>query len=47
MRGLSRFRPVLYPDPPDRARFVRAELDEAAARLASLIRDEHADILLS
>ena len=39
--------PVLYPDPPDRTRFVRADLDEAAGRLASLIRDEHAGILLS
>jgi LmbE family N-acetylglucosaminyl deacetylase len=39
--------PVLFPDPPDRARFVRADLDEAAGRLASVIRAEHADVLLS
>ena len=39
--------PVLYPDPPDRVRFVRADLDEAAGRLASLIRDEGADVVLS
>ena len=39
--------PVLFPDPPDRARFVRADLEEAAARLANLIREEHADVLLS
>lgn len=39
--------PVLFPDPPDRPRFVRANPDEAAARLAALITDEHADLLLS
>jgi LmbE family N-acetylglucosaminyl deacetylase len=39
--------PVLYPDPPDRARFVRADLDEAAGRLAELIRRERVDVLLS
>lgn len=39
--------PVLYPDPPDRARFARADLGEAAAKLAGLIREEHADLLLS
>lgn len=38
--------PVLYPDPADRARFVRAPVDEAAARLAELLREERADILL-
>jgi LmbE family N-acetylglucosaminyl deacetylase len=38
--------PVLYPDPPDRTRFVRADLDEAAARLADLIRSECVDVLL-
>jgi len=37
---------VLYPDPPDRARFVRADLGEAAARLARLIRGEHIDVLV-
>lgn len=39
--------PLLYPDPPDRARFARADIDEAAARLAGLLRDEHAEVLLS
>lgn len=39
--------PLLYPDPPDRTRFARADLSEAAARLAKLIQDEHADLLLS
>ncbi len=34
-------------DPPDRIRFVRADLDEAAARLADLIRSERVDVLLS
>jgi LmbE family N-acetylglucosaminyl deacetylase len=39
--------PVLFPDPPDRQRFVRASVDEAAERLAELIRAESADLLLS
>jgi LmbE family N-acetylglucosaminyl deacetylase len=39
--------PELLPDPPDRKRFVRASVDEAAERLAELIRAEHADLLLS
>jgi LmbE family N-acetylglucosaminyl deacetylase len=39
--------PVLFPDPPGRVRFVRADLDEAAARLAALIREERAGLLLS
>lgn len=39
--------PVLYPDPPDRARFARADVGEAASRLADLIREENADVLLS
>jgi LmbE family N-acetylglucosaminyl deacetylase len=39
--------PVLFPDPPDRPRFVRADPGEAAAKLAALIRDERADLLLS
>ncbi|MCH6161171.1 PIG-L deacetylase family protein [Streptomyces marispadix] len=38
---------VLYPDPPDRTRFVRAETDEAARRLANVLREEGADLLLS
>ena len=39
--------PVLYPDPPDRPRFARADLGEAAAALAGLICEEQADLLLS
>jgi LmbE family N-acetylglucosaminyl deacetylase len=39
--------PILFPDPPDRPRFVRADLHEAAARLASMIREHDADVLLS
>jgi LmbE family N-acetylglucosaminyl deacetylase len=39
--------PVLFPDPPGRTRFVRAEVGEAAAKLAALIAEEHADLLLS
>ncbi|MBF6471228.1 MULTISPECIES: PIG-L deacetylase family protein [Nocardia] len=38
---------VLYADPPDRTRFVRADSAEAAERLAAILRDENADILLS
>jgi LmbE family N-acetylglucosaminyl deacetylase len=38
---------VLYPDPPGRVRFVHAELDAAAARLATILREEEADVLLS
>jgi LmbE family N-acetylglucosaminyl deacetylase len=39
--------PLLFDDPPDRARFVRADLDEAAGRLAEILRAEDADLLLS
>ena len=39
--------PVLYPDPPRQVRFARADLDEAAARLAAVIAEEHAEVLLS
>jgi LmbE family N-acetylglucosaminyl deacetylase len=38
---------VLFPDPPGLVRFVRADLQEAAQRLAGLIREEQADLLLS
>ncbi|MEO5981377.1 MAG: PIG-L family deacetylase [Pedococcus sp.] len=34
-------------DPDGRVRFVRADLDEAAHRLAAILRDEDADVLLS
>ena len=39
--------PELYPDPPDRLRFLNAPLEEAATRLAKVLREEHADVLLS
>jgi LmbE family N-acetylglucosaminyl deacetylase len=39
--------PVLFPDPPGRVRFARADLDEAAVRLAEILRSEDADLLLS
>ncbi|MGY4103214.1 PIG-L deacetylase family protein [Nocardia sp. R16R-3T] len=39
--------PILYPDPPGRARFVRAGVDEAAERLASILAEEHPQVLLS
>lgn len=39
--------PVLYPDPPGMVRFARAHLDEAAAKLAGVIREERAGLLLS
>jgi LmbE family N-acetylglucosaminyl deacetylase len=43
----SGFGPVFYPDPPGRVRFGRADVDEAAGRLAELLREEAADVLLS
>ena len=39
--------PVFYPDPPGKTRFARADLAEAAGRLADIIREEQADLLLS
>jgi LmbE family N-acetylglucosaminyl deacetylase len=39
--------PDFYPDPPGRIRFGRADVDEAAQRLANILRAEHADLLLS
>jgi len=39
--------PVLFEDPPGRTRFARADAGEAAARLAALLADERADLLLS
>ncbi len=43
----SGYGPLFYPDPPGRTRFGRADLDEAAGRLATILRDEDADLLLS
>jgi LmbE family N-acetylglucosaminyl deacetylase len=39
--------PELYPDPPGRVRFVRADAEEAAERLAAILREEQADVLLT
>ena len=39
--------PLLYPDPSDRVRFVRADIDDAAGKLVSVLRQENADVLLS
>jgi len=39
--------PRVYPDPPGRVRFVRADVEEAAQRLAEILREEHADVLLT
>ena len=39
--------PVLYPDPPGRVRFARADPEEAAQRLAGLLRQEQASLLIS
>ena len=39
--------PILFPDPADRMRFVRAPIEQAAARLAGILRQERADILLT
>jgi LmbE family N-acetylglucosaminyl deacetylase len=39
--------PVLYEDPPGRTRFARADIGEAAGRLAALLAEERADLLLS
>jgi LmbE family N-acetylglucosaminyl deacetylase len=38
--------PEVAPDPPGSTRFVRADVDEAAQRLAAILREEHVDVLL-
>lgn len=43
----SGYGPDFYPDPPGRVRFGRADVDEAARRLANILRDEDADLLLT
>jgi LmbE family N-acetylglucosaminyl deacetylase len=43
----SGYGPDYYPDPLGRVRFGRTEVDEAAQRLAKILRDEDADLLLS
>ncbi len=39
--------PELHPNPPGEVRFCRAPVDEAAERLAAILRTERADVLLS
>ena len=39
--------PVLFDDPPGITRFARADVEEAARKLAGLLADEHADLVLS
>lgn len=39
--------PVLFDDPPGSTRFARAEVEEAAGKLADLLTDEQADLVLS
>lgn len=39
--------PDLPADPPGRTRFLRAPVEEAAGRLAAVLEEEHADVLLS
>jgi LmbE family N-acetylglucosaminyl deacetylase len=39
--------PILFEDPPSRTRFARADVEEAAGKLAALLTEEHADLLLS
>jgi LmbE family N-acetylglucosaminyl deacetylase len=43
----SGYGPIFYPDPPGRVRFARAEVETAAQRLADILRDEDAQLLLS
>jgi LmbE family N-acetylglucosaminyl deacetylase len=38
--------PDAAPDPPGATRFVRADVEEAATRLAAILREEDADVLL-
>ena len=38
--------PEIEPDPPGRTRFVRADTEEAARRLADILEQEHVDVLL-
>ncbi|HEX4834360.1 MAG TPA: PIG-L family deacetylase [Trebonia sp.] len=38
---------LLFEDPPGRTRFARASANEAAGRLAAVLVQEHADLLLS
>jgi LmbE family N-acetylglucosaminyl deacetylase len=39
--------PEVAPDPPGATRFVRADVEQAAERLAAILREEQVDVLLS
>ncbi len=39
--------PILFEDPPGKIRFARADVGEAAGKLAALLTEERADLLLS
>ena len=39
--------PILFEDPPGGTRFARADVEEAAGKLAALLTEEHAELLLS
>jgi LmbE family N-acetylglucosaminyl deacetylase len=39
--------PVLFDDPPGRVRFARASVEEAAGKLAAILEEEQADLLIS
>lgn len=43
----SGYGPLFYSDPPGRIRFGRADVEEAARRLAAILAEENADLLLS
>ena len=39
--------PILFDDPPGRVRFARADVEEAAGKLAAILEEEQADLLIS
>jgi len=43
----SGYGPEFHPDPTGRVRFGRTDVDQAAQRLANILREENADLLLS
>jgi LmbE family N-acetylglucosaminyl deacetylase len=43
----SGYGPAFFADPPGRTRFARADTEEAAQRLATVLREERADLLIS
>ena len=38
--------PILFDDPPGRVRFARADVEEAAGKLAAILEEEQADLLI-